>query len=347
MCFRSYGYCADSTVVVEGTVITDSNEYDGTMYIQYDNQFLTLRSIQEQSQRNFISKMYLMYNSGEKENVKNFLSLIMSDLLNGYYGANGVLITEDATNYQYRVSIYNKGNVTPNGSGGYGYNFGVSASGSYSGAISFEDVSYSSVACLDRFVGIPQSLYPAAGVNSSLYVPTAFYDVFISEWLQMFKDFGLLSSSSDNEVLNELVEQNQLQQEQNQIQQEQNDFLKQETSDDDVSVDSFNSVDSNDITSDGLTGVFTNIYNSITNWSSKDIKLPIPYTSKSIVIPANYTQNMLNSFGGSWVITFISSIYYFIVARFIIYSITGIINSIKSGSILETDSNNNITTDML
>lgn len=136
-------------------------------------------------------------------------------------------------------------------------------------------------------------------------------------------------------------------QEGNQLQQEQNDFLKQETSDSDVSVDSFNSVDANDITSDGLTGVFTNIYNSINNWTSKDINLPVPYTNQNITIPANYTQNMLSSFGGGWIITFISSIYYFIVARFIIYSITNIINTIKSGSILETDSKNNITTDML
>lgn len=150
-----------------------------------------------------------------------------------------------------------------------------------------------------------------------------------------------------NELQGTMDKNNQLQQEQNQLQQEQNDFLKQEATDDDVSVDSFNSVDSNDITSDGLTGIFTNIYNSITSWSSKDISLPIPYTNKSIVIPADYTENMLSSFGGGWIITFISSIYYFIVARFIIYSITSIINSIKSGSILETDSKNNITTDML
>ena len=56
---------------------------------------------------------------------------------------------------------------------------------------------------------------------------------------------------------------------------------------------------------------------------------------------------MLSRFGGGSLITIISTVYYFIVGRFIIYSITGIINSIKSGSILETDSKNNITTEML
>ena len=164
--------------------------------------------------------------------------------------------------------------------------------------------------------------------------------------IEVFRSInGIVENLNESNSLQQ--QQNQLQQEQNQLQQEQNDFLKQESSDSDVSVDGFNSVDSNDITSSGLSGIFTNIYNSISNWSSKDINLPIPYTNTNITIPANYTYNMLNSFGGGWIITFISSIYYFIVARFIIYSITSIINSIKSGSILETDSKNNITTDML
>lgn len=142
-------------------------------------------------------------------------------------------------------------------------------------------------------------------------------------------------------------QQNQLQQESNQLQQEQNNFLSKPSDDSDVSVDSFNNVDSNDITSAGLSGVFNNIYSSITSWNAKNISLPIPYTNKSINIPASYTENMLNSSGGGWIITFIHAVYYFIVGRFMIYGITNIINSIKSGSILNNDSKNNITTDML
>lgn len=164
--------------------------------------------------------------------------------------------------------------------------------------------------------------------------------------IEVFREIkGIVESLNQSNSLQQ--QQNQLQQEQNQLQQEQNNFLQQGTSDSDVSVDSFNNVDSNDITSVGLTGVFNNIYSSITSWKAKNINLPIPYTNKTITIPANYTENMLSSFGGNWIITFIHSIYYFIVARFMIYSITDIINSIKSGSILNTDSKNNITTDML
>lgn len=152
---------------------------------------------------------------------------------------------------------------------------------------------------------------------------------------------------SINGISDSLNQNNDLQQESNQLQQEQNNFLQQGTSDSDVSIDSFNNVDANDITSSGLTGIFTTIYNSISSWSSKDIVLPIPFTNKSLTIPSNYTNNMLSSVGGGVLINIISTVYYFIVARFIVYSITGIINSIKSGSILETDTKNNITTDML
>ena len=171
------------------------------------------------------------------------------------------------------------------------------------------------------------------------------FSSFITE-IEVYRSIkGIVESLNDTNSLQQ--QQNQLQQQQNQLQQEQNDFIHQETQDSSVDINGFNNVDSNDVTSNGLSGVFTNIYNSISSWSSKDIKLPIPYTNKNIVIPSNYTNNMLSSFGGGWIITFISAIYYFIVSRFIIYSITGIINSIKSGSILETDSKYNITTDML
>ncbi len=156
---------------------------------------------------------------------------------------------------------------------------------------------------------------------------------------------GIVESLNQSNDLQQ--QQNQLQNQQNQLQQEQNNFMQQETQDSSVDIGGFSNVDSNDITSSGLTGIFNNIYNSISSWNSKDIKLPIPYTNTSITIPANYTYNMLSSAGGGWIINFISAVYYFIVGRFLVYSITNIINSIKSGKILETDNKNNITTDML
>lgn len=179
-----------------------------------------------------------------------------------------------------------------------------------------------------------------------LYLTYGYNDITISATGSIEGLIDVLDRTN-NQVVENIQQGNQLQEQQNQLQQDQNNFLKQETTDNDVSVDSFNSVDSNDITSSGLTGIFTTVYNSINTWSSKDIVLPVPFTNKSLTIPANYTHNMLSSVGGGSLIAIISTVYYFIVARFIIYSVTGIINSIKSGSILETDTKTNITTEML
>lgn len=148
-------------------------------------------------------------------------------------------------------------------------------------------------------------------------------------------------------IVESLKDANSLQQQQNQLQQEQNNFLKQDTSDSDVSIDGFSNIDSNDITSSGLTGIFNTIYNSISSWNSKDISLPIPFTNKSILIPANSVESALQRSGATWVLNLIHAVYYFIVSRFMIYSITNIVNSIKGGNILNTGGSNNITTDML
>lgn len=355
-CFKNYGYCADSTVMVEGTVVTQGNEYDGDGDVnQYDNMFLSVRNLQENYQNEFITKMYLMYQRKPTE-TKNFIAYIMDYWMNQpHYSTKGIIVRPqyEHEGIQYLISFYFEGDVnSDNADNPYSY-----APVEGDGSLYFTYVPHISTKTFNCYYATNETFgYPV--FESTDIIPVPYLNVTVSAWRQMFIDFGLINTETDNDIvsrLDELLDKSNSEnqqiinklEEQNQLQQEQNDFLQQESSNDDVSVDGFNSVDSNDITSAGLTGVFNNIYNSVTNWSSKDINLPIPYTNKSIVIPASYTENMLNRSGAGWIITFVSSIYYFIVARFIIYSITSIINSIKSGSILETDSKNNITTDML
>ena len=311
-CFRNYGFCADSVVEVENTVTTNPTDYDSSndVYYQYDNQFLTLRNLQEQSQIGFINKMYILFgNSGSQANAKYVTSLIMNDLLYAGSGTRYPIVIE--TNDGFKIGTYSKSDISPlNGHYGYFYPYQ-----NYVGAVHFENVSYSNCTVSWRYMTYNNSLYPVDGVVEAAEYPSAFYNVYVDNWIDMFIDFGLINSSEDQDIidkLNEIISSNessnikdaidqgnQLQQENNQIQQEQNDFLKQESSDNDVSIDSFNSVDSNDITSSGLTGIFNSIYNSISSWNSKDINLPIPFTNKSINIQANYTSNMLNKVGRS------------------------------------------------
>ena len=319
---------------------------------QHDNIYDTLRNIQIDYQNQFITKVYALYALNPTAWKVN-IQYIFNDFTYAGSGQRGILVTfNDGVFY---VSTYSYAEVVRN---------------TYENVYSFSNIHFNSTSfdtatVSRRYLTANNVFYGASGEITTQIEPSAFFFVLSDRWIDLFIDLGIVTPDTDAEILSKLqelinksnstnteikdaIEQgNQLQQEQNQIQQEQNDFLQQESSDNDVSVDSFNSIDSNDITSSGLTGIFNTIYNSISSWSSKDIVLPVPFTNKSITIPANYTNNMLNSVGGQALINIVSTIYYFLVARFIIYSITGIINSIKSGSILETDTKTNITTDML
>lgn len=324
--FRNYGYCAgfppNSSAEGQYTLISPTNDFvdpngnfAGT--IQTDNAFLTVKEIQEEIQRAFIAKMYAIY-SKDNTTAIQYAQTMLNQLYNNTPADNiGIYIQMAGAASQYRINYYkHKELSTAIGMGAYSYNNYMISNVPYQHAICPRDV-------IDNDGHIVFS-NPASEID----IPVPMIGVFVPEFITMFKDFGLINSF-ENDMLyvlenqNELInEQNYLQEQQNQQQKEQNDFLKQETTDSDVSIDSFNSVDSNDITSSGLTGIFNTIYNSITSWSSKDISLPVPFTNKTINIQANYTQNMLIRVGGGFLINIISTIYYFIVARFIIYSVS-------------------------
>lgn len=350
--FKNYGYCgtAEGQPQIVNPNMDFVDEYGNTTAtIQYDNQFLSIKQIQEDTQRDFILKLYSMYSVEQftpTEIARTILNKIRSVAMSGENGDVvdnfGIYVQRAGAASQFRINFFKHKNLSAAiGKGAYvNYN------------LYFLNVPYQT-GIVERYNLDTNNHWALSSSDLVLDIPVPMIGVFVPEWLDLFKDFGLINSYENDmlyvmETQNELInEQNYLQEQQNQQQKEQNDFLKQETTDSDVSIDSFNSVDSNDVTSSGLTGIFNTIYNSITSWSSKDISLPVPFTNKTINIQANYTQNMLNRVGGGFLINIISTIYYFIVARFIIYSVTGIINSIKSGSILNTDTKTNITTDML
>lgn len=102
----------------------------------------------------------------------------------------------------------------------------------------------------------------------------------------------------------------------------------------------------NDITADGLNGIFTSIYNAFCSGEAKDIVFPVPYTNTNITLKANYVREMLSNSGASWVITIIEAFWWYIISRFIIKDITNKITKIKSGNI-ENIEETNIKGDML
>lgn len=103
---------------------------------------------------------------------------------------------------------------------------------------------------------------------------------------------------------------------------------------------------SNDITRDGLNGIFTSFYNAFCTGTAQDIVFPIPFTNKSITLQPNYVRSMLSNYGGSWIITLIEAFWWFLISRYIIKDIASKINKIKSGDI-ESVETSNIKGDML
>ena len=101
-----------------------------------------------------------------------------------------------------------------------------------------------------------------------------------------------------------------------------------------------------DITAEGINGIFTSIYNAFCTGSAQDIVFPIPFTGKEITLSPNYVREMLNSSNANWVINFIEIFWWYIISRFIIKDISKKITKIKSGNI-ENIENDNIKEEML
>lgn len=297
-------YCFGASAEGQAQLVNPNNDFvneygDTVATIQYDNQFLSVKTIEEEIQREFILKLYSMYSStpdSAKLIARDILEKIRSISLDANGGGDnmGIYIQRAGAASQYRVNFYKHKSL----SDAVGYGAYVNYN------LYFLNVPYQ-VGMVERYNLDNNTYWGLSNPELELQIPVPMIGVFVPEWITLFRDFGLINSVEQNtlgaiEEQNNLInEQNRLQEEQNEQQKEQNDFLKQETSDTDVSIDSFNNVDSNDITSSGLTGIFNSIYNSINSWSSKDINLPVPFTNKTINIQANYTSNMLNKVGRS------------------------------------------------
>ena len=101
-----------------------------------------------------------------------------------------------------------------------------------------------------------------------------------------------------------------------------------------------------DITQEGINGIFSNIYNAFCSGSAQDIVFPIPFTEKEITLSPNYVRQMLSSSNADWIITILETFWWYIISRFIIKDISKKITKIKSGNI-ENIENDNIKEEML
>ena len=99
-----------------------------------------------------------------------------------------------------------------------------------------------------------------------------------------------------------------------------------------------------DITSDGFTNIFSTLYNVFTSDNSKDIVIPVPFTNKSFTISKASLFGEFNQL--SWLENLSSVFWYFIISLFIVKDISKRFNKIKTGDI-ENVVNSNVKEDLL
>lgn len=92
-----------------------------------------------------------------------------------------------------------------------------------------------------------------------------------------------------------------------------------------------------DITEDGFNNIFTQIYNTFTSGTSKDLIISIPFTNKSFVINA---ANVYANANLGFVKTLIQTFWYFCISYYIVKDIGHKINKIKSGDIEKVETTN-------
>ena len=241
-CFKNYGYCTEQ---IDPVITNPTEEYPDSYHV-YDNQFLTVREIQESRQRKVITRLYALYDIKPDE-TRQFVSKILFELQDGSSeGPRCLYVSESSGNTEFRIAVYFPNKMVYTGFDGYTNNGTTYPSiPLYNGPVYYRTINSDSSFTMNSIYGEWQ-------------LPSAFMNVFIPEWVQMFKDFGLISSYTDSTIIQKLDEliaksssttnQQILEEmkEQNQLQQEQNDFLQQQPNDNDISVDSFNNVDSNE-----------------------------------------------------------------------------------------------------
>ena len=125
-----------------------------------------------------------------------------------------------------------------------------------------------------------------------------------------------------------------------------NSFLNNDNVDN-SSYDMPNQNDTNDISGDGLNNIFNLFYSKITSdYGTKNIHIPIPFTNRGFDIPNNLTENIVSSFANGTLKTLLGLIWWYVLSVYIIKDVTKYIDNMKTGEIL-TKSDTNVKTEML
>lgn len=314
--------------------------FDYDVYASYESSYLPLYQYQWTLQQDYIN---LLYSRGKNDTTAFNNALAIYNLMGQYSNQF------DAFRFWVRSGDPTDGNVI------YWFLYTVDSNTSYytyKPWNNFESVAVfsdpPSTTAISRVYPNKIDVWSSGlSVSDTLVVdfPVVCTQVINENWIQLFKDFGIVNTGSDS-VISAL--ENALQNQTNSINnsinnQGQNitnsiDNATNTITDDNVNVDTdLPTSDTNDITLDGFNSIFDTIKNAFTTQNSTDVVLPIPFTDKSITI--NYS-NVFGNFSFGILSRIINAFWFFVVSLFIAKDIKDKINKIKSGNIEDVETSN-------
>lgn len=314
-----------------GSFVTSEGGYSE----QRDNVYYTLLEYQANVQRRFISKCYANINNSSYRTMLNALYQQMEG-----YGANGkfFVILEQYKGYSGSYAVYT----------GYTGDLSRGVANQYV----VDNTAFSHVALYSgtfyNILGVADGPYvsnPIYSKTESLAQPVAFCRSLVPEFIQLFKDFGIITDTSNNNVVNAINKAN--------------DELKNEISNsadkinDNINNNDVSDVDTSgitnsdttvDITKDGFNSIFNTLQTYFTSNNGGSLTLTVPFVNKSITISKATVFGNFKQL--STIENFASLVWYFVISLYIVKSIQRMINKIKSGN-LEEVVDNNIKADIL
>lgn len=330
--FILFSFSSSAFAVTDVNPTEINGELDGIT--QHDNVYDTLRNMQIDHQNSFITKFYALYSQNNLQWRANAELIYQNLIYASGGGQRGILVTMNGGTYQ--VSTYAYSDVVKNPNiGAFQYN-----------NMNFAAVAFANVTVSRRYLTTDNNFYGTDGEVLTQLVPEAFTHVMSDRWIDMFIDFGIITTATDQAILDILRNSSgvDVSQKLQNIDNSVNNLNGNITSDYvDVDSSTLPSDNTSDITSDGFDSIFNQIYTTFTSSTSKDLVITIPFTKKS------FTINSANVYGNAnlgFVKTLIESFWYFVISYFIVQDIAKKINKIKSGDI-EHIQEDNIKEDLL
>lgn len=182
-------------------------------------------------------------------------------------------------------------------------------------------------------------------ITETKTLPLAHCTVLSYNFVQLFKDYGLIADTSSDEVVNAINQSNSdiTNQINNSADKINDNINNNDTSEIDTSGIT-NSDTTVDITAGGFNSIFTTLQNYFTSNNGGSMVLTIPFVNKSITISKATVYGNFKQL--STIENLASLAWYFVISLYIVKQVQKMINKIKSGN-LENVVDNNIKADIL